>query len=189
MEGRMISTRLLLAVVAAAVLIAACSPSAPSQAGATTPAAASVAASVTPPSASHATAASPVATPAVAAVCDKAEKAFDANHIDLTGPWAGDDDGIYYLRQVGSVLWWNGMSGRAGGPSGFGRDFNNVARAEIKALSIDVAWADVPRGGILGNGTLNLKIEKDTAGSVRIVKVSETGTGFGNTLWTPCKPG
>jgi len=186
----MISTRQMLVVIGAAVLVAACGSSAPSQAGATTSAAAaSPATSVAPPSASHATAASPAPTPAVAAVCDKAAMAFDATHIDLTGPWAGDDDGIYYLRQVGSVLWWNGMSGRAGGPSGFGRDFNNVARGQIKALTIDVEWADVPRGGILGNGTLNLKIENDGTNNVRIVKVAETGTGFGNTLWTPCKPG
>jgi hypothetical protein len=185
------STRRMLAILGGALLIAACGSSAPSQAGAVSSAAASPAPSVAPASASasHAVAPSPAPTPAVAAVCDKAAMAFDANHVDLTGPWAGDDDGIYYLRQVGSVLWWNGMSGRAGGPSAFGRDFNNVARGQIKALTIDVEWADVPRGGILGNGTLNLKIENDGTKNVRIVKVAETGTGFGNTLWTPCKPG
>ena len=71
----------------------------------------------------------------------------------------------------------------------FGRDWNDVARGEIKSVAIEVEWADVPRGGILGNGTLSLKVEDDGAGSVRIVKVSETGTGFGNTMWTPCTPG
>ena len=47
----------------------------------------------------------------------------------------------------------------------------------------------MPRGGILGDGTLNLKIEDDGTGNLRIVKVSETGGGFGNSSWTPCKPG
>ena len=141
------------------------------------------------PSPSKAATASPSPAAAVAAKCDKTPKPFDANKIDLTGAWAGDDGGIYYLRQVGSFLWWNGMSERDGSPSLLGRDWNNVGRGQIKALVIDVEWADVPRGGILGDGTMNLKIGDDGAGNVQISKVSETGSGFGNTLWTPCKPG
>ena len=136
---------------------------------------------------SSAQAASP--TPAVAVRCDNTAKPFDANKVELTGPWAGDDGGIYYLRQLGSVLWWNGMSERAGGPALLGRGWNNVARGDIKALVIDVEWADVPRGGVLGNGTMQLKVEGDATGNVRIVKVSETGSGFGNNIWTPCSPG
>jgi hypothetical protein len=125
----------------------------------------------------------------VEADCLQVPKPFDPNHVDLTGAWTGDDHGIYYLRQLGSVVWWNGMSGHAGSPSELGRDWNNVGRGEIKALKIDAEWADVPRGGILGHGTLSLKIEDDGTGNVLIVKVGETGTGFGNTVWTPwCKP-
>lgn len=141
------------------------------------------------PSASATHAQSPSPSAAVAARCDKAPKHFDPKQIDLTGAWAGDDDGIYYLRQLGSAVWWNGMSGRAGSPSDLGRDWNNVGRGEIKALKIDVEWADVSRGQILGNGTLSLKIVDDGTGNVQIVKDSETGTGFGNNVWTPCTPG
>jgi hypothetical protein len=144
---------------------------------------------VAAPSVSHAVATSPSPSAAVAAICEKAPKPFDANHVDLTGAWAGDDFGIYYLRQIGSVVWWNGMSERAGSPSRLGRDWNNVGRGQIKALKIEVEWADVPRGDILGNGTLSLTIEDDGTGNVKIVKVSETGTGFGNSVWTPCTPG
>jgi hypothetical protein len=175
-------------LLAAVLALAACGSSAPSTS--------TVAPLSSGGQASHAAAPSPSAapatarpSPAVAAKCDKAPKAFDANHIDLTGPWAGDDEGIYYLRQTGSVLWWNGMSGRARSPSDLGRDWNNVGRGVIKALKIDVEWADVPRGEILGNGTLSLKIEDDGTGNVRIVKVDETGTGFGNNIWTYCTPG
>jgi len=133
--------------------------------------------------------ASSIPSAEVAARCDKAPRPFDANKVDLTGAWAGDDDGIYYLRQIGSVVWWNGMSERAGGPSKLGRDWNNVGRGEVKALKIEVEWADVPRGQILGNGTLSLSIKDDGAGNVQIIKDSETGTGFGNNIWTPCTPG
>jgi ABC-type phosphate transport system substrate-binding protein len=53
-------------------------------------------------------------------------------------------------------------------------------------VELSGAWAG---DGILGDGTLNLKIEDDGTGNLRIVKVSETGGGFGNSSWTPCKPG
>jgi hypothetical protein len=181
-------------LVAVGLAAAACSPSAPAATTAasapgpstvgTSPGGVGAAASTGPtPSAS------PSPKPIVAAQCDKVAKPFDAKNINLTGAWAGDDDGIYYLRQIGSVLWWNGMSERAGVPARLGREWNNVARGEIKDLAVDVDWADVPRGGILGGGTMNLKIQDDGTGNVRIAKISETGSGFGNNLWTPCKPG
>jgi DNA/RNA endonuclease YhcR with UshA esterase domain len=81
------------------------------------------------------------------------------------------------------------LSERNGRPSDLGRDWNNVGRGVVDGLTIEAEWADVPRGGILGDGTLNLKIEDDGTGNLRIVKVSETGGGFGNSSWTPCKPG
>jgi hypothetical protein len=127
--------------------------------------------------------------PAVAVNCELAPIPFDPNDISLTGAWAGDDGGIYYLRDLGSVLWWNGMSGRDGSPSDLGREWTNVGRGEINGLQIDVEWSDVPRGEILGNGTLILNIEDDGTGNIQIVKFSETGTGFGNSVWTPCTPG
>jgi hypothetical protein len=125
---------------------------------------------------------------AVAVSCDLAPKPFDPSDIDLTGAWAGDDGGIYYLRQLGSVVWWNGMSGRDARPIDLGRDWNNVGRGVINGLQIDVEWSDVPRGEIFGNGTLILNIQDDGTGNIQIVKVGETGTGFGNEVLTPCSP-
>jgi hypothetical protein len=119
-----------------------------------------------------------------AVICKVAPKAFDSSHIDLTGVWAGDDGGIYYLRQLGSSLWWNGMSDRAGSPSNLGNEWNNVGRGVINGLQIDVEWADV-RGRDISDGTLNLKIQDDGTGNVQIVTVHAEG-GFGNKVWTPC---
>ena len=175
-------------LIVAMLSLAACGTSAPSTSTVAPSTSGGQASHAAAPSASAATATARP-SPAVAAACDKALKGFDANHVDLTGAWAGDDEGIYYLRQVGSVLWWNGMSDRAGSPSDLGRGWNNVGRGVIKALKVDVEWADVPRGGILGNGTLSLKIDDDGTGNVHVIKVSETGTGFGNNIWTPCTPG
>ena len=179
----------MLAIVGGALLVAACGSTAPSPTGAAASAGTNPATSVAPSTASHAVAASQAPMSAVAAACDKTAKAFDATKIDLTGPWAGDDAGIYYLRQVGSFLWWNGMSGRDGTPERLGREWNNVARGEIKGVSVDVDWADIPRGQIQDGGTMTLKVEDDGTGNVQIVKVSQQTGDFGNTLWTPCKPG
>lgn len=124
----------------------------------------------------------------LAVVCALAPKPFDPSAIDLTGAWAGDDGGIYYLRQLGSVVWWNGMSGREGSPLDLGRDWNNVGRGVINGLQIDVEWSDVPRSESAGYGTLSLNIQDDGKGNIEIVKVSETGLGFGNEVWTSCSP-
>jgi hypothetical protein len=88
------------------------------------------------------------------------------------------------------VVWWNGMSDRARPANMLGRDWNNVGRGVIKDdLTIASDWADVPRGGIAGSGTVTFKIGSDSAGNVQITKVSETGSGRGDTVWTRCTPG
>jgi hypothetical protein len=122
-----------------------------------------------------------------AVVCEPAPTPFKSTGFDLTGAWAGDDGGVYYLRQVESVVWWNGMSGREGSPLNLGRDWNNVARGVITGLKIDVEGSDVPRGGATNNGRLVLKIQGDAKGNIEIVRVIDEW-GFGNSVWTPCRP-
>ena len=131
-----------------------------------------------------------------AVICEPAPIPFDPKKFDLTGAWAGDDGGIYYLRQLGSVVWWNGMASRDRSALDLGRDWNNVARGVINGLQIDVEGTDVPRGGggagfEGGNGSLVLKIQDDGKGSIQIVKVVDrwgAGDEFGNHVWTPCRP-
>jgi hypothetical protein len=156
----------------------------------TTPSAATTPSASTAPSvaaSSSAAIASP--SPVVGGVCTSAPIKFDPKAIDLTGAWAGDDGGIYYVRQRGDVVWWNGMSSRDDPPLALGRDWNNVGRGQIKDLTIISDWVDVPRGGIDGYGTVNFKIGADSAGNVQIIKTAETGTGRGDTVWTRCAPG
>lgn len=93
---------------------------------------------------------------------------------DLTGLWMGDDGGIYYIRQQGSDLVWFGEL--------FGR-FSNVFRCTIptglRAGSVvRGSWADVPKGGAGGNGTLSLQIRD----AFTLIRQDVTG-GFGATRW------
>jgi hypothetical protein len=145
------------------------------------------------PQAAAATSAAPSAIPIheAGAVCTPAEVKFDTKaKIDLTGAWAGDDGGIYYVRQRDNVIWWNGMSSRNYPAEVLGRDWNNVGRGEISDdLTIAADWVDVPRGRIAGYGTVDFKIGADEAGNIQITKTSETGTGRGDTTWKRCEPG
>jgi hypothetical protein len=132
----------------------------------------------------------PVATAAVAAPCAKRPLKFDPKTFDLTGAWLGNDDGVYYLRQIDKTLWWSGMSGQAGPPAKLGRQWNNVATGQVNQdLTIALNWADVPRGHILGSGTMVWKVQDDGSGNIKLTKVSETGSGFGGEVFTPCEPG
>jgi hypothetical protein len=104
--------------------------------------------------------------------------------INLTGTWTANDGGTYWLRQVGSCLWWTGFSGPVDS-SMMGRSFANVFFGTITQMSVSGWWADVPRGATLGNGTLTLAIKLDSTRRLgRLYKVRATGSAFGATVWT-----
>lgn len=97
---------------------------------------------------------------------------------DLTGVWMGDDGGIYYIRQQGNDLVWFGEL--------FGR-FSNVFRCTIPSglragSVVRGSWADVPKGGAGGNGTLSLQIRD----AFTLIRQDATG-GFGGTRWDRLK--
>lgn len=95
--------------------------------------------------------------------------------IDLTGVWKAQL-GTYFIRQVGSCVWWYGTSTPAG-------RFANVYAGAIQLnLSIVGTWADVPAGSNRNFGVLNLSIQPGAP--LKIVRTKETG-GFFDSAWTP----
>ena len=154
-------------------------------------AAASVAASSAPSAPIVTPASTPQPSQPVAAECEPSVIPFDATApIDLTGTWAGDDGGVYFVRQLDDVVWWNGMSSRDGPPADLGRDWNNVGRGILgDDLRIVADWSDVPRGGVGGHGTVTFQVGSHPTGDLEILKIEETGTGRGDTRWTPCTLG
>jgi hypothetical protein len=102
---------------------------------------------------------------------------------DLTGTYSANggisNDGIYYVQQSGSKLWWAGLSlEKATLPEHQwhrGLDFTNVFRGTIFCDGhIEGQWVDVPRGAELSDGTLTLAIDASHAVPV-LRQTSATG--------------
>lgn len=93
--------------------------------------------------------------------------------IDLTGVWNCDDGGKYYVRQLGTTVWWYGEL-NPNTPN-----WSNVMRGTISGNMINADWTDVPKGYIMQNGNLVLQIVSNN----QLVAISKTG-GFAGSVWT-----
>jgi hypothetical protein len=108
---------------------------------------------------------------------------------ELTGAWQGDDQGVYYIRQVGDCLWWFGTELRDIEPGVTGqRGFANVASGRVDGSEIEVEWADVPMGDILNGGGLTLDYD-ELNGRLVITERRGEGERFGATMFTRIEPG
>lgn len=97
---------------------------------------------------------------------------------NLTGTWQGNDDGIYYLREVsstGRIAWVGEHPGSHPTSSTHpGRNWVNVFMGQREKDLIRGDWADVPKGEVFNEGRMELRVLSAT--HLRIL--TETG-GFG----------
>jgi hypothetical protein len=108
----------------------------------------------------------------------------DSASTDLTGVWGSNDDGTYYVRQIGNVIWWLGLSRDRG------RTFANVFHGTIDNLSITGEWADVPLGRTRNAGMVRVNVDQvaidpgapPTVNWRQLRYVDSTG-GFGGRSW------
>lgn len=70
--------------------------------------------------------------------------------IDLTGTWKTDGGATFYVRQIGSEIWWYGTQ------SPGGKGWTNVANGHFDGNSIQVHWVDIPPGSTRHSGSLTL---------------------------------
>ena len=92
---------------------------------------------------------------------------------DLTGVWNCDNGGKYYLRQLGNSLWWYGERD-PNSPA-----WSNVAYGTISGNTLNLRWADVPKGSIMQNGILTLNVVSNN----ELQAIQKTG-GFAGSSWT-----
>lgn len=93
-------------------------------------------------------------------------------NMDLTGVWSCDDSGTYYIRQIGSIVWWDGEQDTAN-PS-----WANVARGTINGNTVTLDYADVPETDASGYGTLILDIISNDE-----LKAKEKPDSYGGSRW------
>jgi hypothetical protein len=107
--------------------------------------------------------------------------ALERPNANLTGVWAANDEGTYYVHQVSNTIWWLGLSRDQG------RTFANVFQGTIQGNAITGDWADVPVGSIENNGRLSLLLPPHPSLgplSIMFVKDAPASTGgFGAQLW------
>ena len=107
---------------------------------------------------------------------------------ELTGAWAGNYNGTYYIRQVGDCVWWFGTEVRdiELGPTSQ-RGFANVASGRIVGTQVDLEWADVPLGDTVNGGGLTFTYD---AANDQLTRVEQRGgrLPFGGTVLTRIQP-
>jgi hypothetical protein len=96
----------------------------------------------------------------------------------VSGVWASNDHGTYYMRRVGHNVWWLG--------DGPGDSWMNVFKGTEDGQTITGQWADV--NPVSGSGTLTLKIHGQLDhGILGFERIGSTGDGFAGTRWfKPC---
>jgi hypothetical protein len=107
---------------------------------------------------------------------------------ELTGAWAGNDGGVYYIRQVGDCVWWFGTEVKdiALGPTDQ-RGFANVASGRIVGTQIDLEWVDIPLGYTVNGGGLTFIYDKDR-GRLTLLEQRGGNIPFGGTVLTRIEP-
>jgi hypothetical protein len=95
----------------------------------------------------------------------------------LTGRWSCDDEGKYYLRQLGATVWWFGRS------KNDGEFWSNVFRGTLKGNVLDGEWADVPIGRDLLSGTMTLEVRVAEGRVTGLRKISQIGGDFLGENW------
>jgi hypothetical protein len=116
--------------------------------------------------------------------------------VNLTGVWASDDDGRYYVRQYGSDVWFSGedkngrwtrvFAGTLISPN-VGPDILSGVGQKVSPTIVRGDWASVPRAREKRDGTLTLNVKADnvmlmqeqTGGfsGKRLTKVAQWGDG------------
>ena len=89
----------------------------------------------------------------------------------LSGHWRGNDEGDYYIREIGNTVYWVGLDSTTNG-----RGWTHMFTGYRSGTTINGRWADVR--GNSGAGTMKLVFAGMT-----MTRVASTGSGFGGSKW------
>lgn len=107
---------------------------------------------------------------------------------ELTGAWSANTGGVYYIRQVGDCLWWFGTEIEAIEPGQTEQPgFANVATGRVDGAHIEVEYADLPLGDVLGGGGLTF-VYDDENGTLTLTEQRGDWMDFGSSVLTRIEP-
>lgn len=103
---------------------------------------------------------------------------------ELTGAWSGSEGGVYYIRQVGDCVWWFGTEIEDIEPGLTGqRGFANVASGRVDGTRLEVEYADLPVGNVLGGGGLTFAYDEEN-GTLTLTEQRGDWIRFGGSVLT-----
>ena len=112
-----------------------------------------------------------------------------ADEGELTGVWAGNDTGTYYIRQVGDCVWWFGTEVKDVELGAVNqRGFANVASGRIVGTQLDLEWVDLPLGDTVNGGGLTFVYDEEL-GELTLSEQRGGRLPFGGTVLTRIQPG
>lgn len=104
--------------------------------------------------------------------------------LDLSGAWSGNDGGLYYVKQIGTCVWWSGLSNFDGQYPGqeWIMTFKGTMNSDGQ---IDGDFVDV-KSTNPGSGTMTIEARPDQvngAAVVQLYRTAATGHAIGVTFW------
>ncbi len=90
---------------------------------------------------------------------------------DLTGVWRCNDNGTYYVRQLGNNVWWYGESSDG--------QWSNIFHGALDGNWLEGFWLDVPKGRDQDHGALRLQVDSLN----EFHRVDKSGDDFGGSRW------
>ncbi|MEO8626252.1 MAG: hypothetical protein ABI452_06095 [Candidatus Limnocylindrales bacterium] len=110
----------------------------------------------------------------------------DGQPLDLSGAWSGNDGGIYYIKQIGTCVWWSGQSNFDGQYPG--QEWIMTFRGTMNGDGvINGDFVDV-KSTNPGSGTMTIEARIDQVngkGVVQLYRTASTGHAIGVSFWEP----
>jgi hypothetical protein len=100
---------------------------------------------------------------------------------DLTGTWVANDGGLYYIRQIGTAVWWAGFSTETFTFPGasmlrdfhMGLQYTNAFQGERQGSTILGTLVDAPRGNRASSEQITLTLDETSS------RLQRQGSGIG----------
>jgi hypothetical protein len=110
----------------------------------------------------------------------------DGQPVDLSGAWSGNDGGLYYIKQIGTCVWWSGLSNFEDQYPG--QEWIMTFRGSMNDDGvINGDFVDV-KSSNPGSGTMTIEARIDDVngqGVIQLYRTASTGHEIGVTFWQP----